>query len=146
MASPSLFDLESESSDVSDTPGDSYQTRVLSTFPTSIPPPPAKHLLESLDTIEARLRDLQRIEDDNIRKQDQLKAKRLRKDDKIRRKREAQDLKIKAIMDARVRRDERIHRRRKAEDDAFERFDQDLEEEENVSQPLVRSGFDLIVY
>lgn len=132
MPDPAMFDPESESSDVSDTPGQDYHSKAQSAIPAALPPPPSKHVSESPDTIQARLRELQRVEDFNIKKQELLRAKRARKDDRIRRKREAQDLRIKAIMDARARRDERVSRRRKVEDAAFERFDQDLEEEELV--------------
>lgn len=54
-------------------------------------------------------------------------------DEKIARKRAKQDEMIKAIMNSRSRRDSRIKQRRDREDIAFQRFYEDLEEEEGVS-------------
>ncbi|EXJ77257.1 hypothetical protein A1O3_10415 [Capronia epimyces CBS 606.96] len=122
---------ESSDSDVSVGGGDEYRFASPLTAPIPLPPPPSKHALESSDAVQARLDELQRVEEHNIKKYDLLKAKRARKDEKIRRKREIQDKKWSAILDARQRRDTRIQARRGREDAAFSQFfDQELEEEE----------------
>lgn len=130
---------ESEDSDVSRT-HDQY--RAVSDgpvdMPLALPPQPPRHALESPDVLETRIRDLERVESINIAKSKALKAKRQRKDEKISRRREAQDRKINAIMEARRRKDELIVARRKREDDAFSRFWQDLEDEEDVSKAIWR--------
>lgn len=132
------MDPESSDSDVSVGGGDEYRFASPLTAPVPLPPPPSKHALESSDAVSARLDELLRVEEHNIKKYDLLKAKRNRKDEKIRRKREIQDKKIAAITEARRRRDARIEARRKREDAAFTQFDHELEDEESVSQnPLL---------
>lgn len=127
------MDIESSDSDVSVGGGDEYRFASPLTAPIPLPPPPSKHALESTDAVQARLNDLQRVEEHNIKKYDLLKAKRARKDEKIRRKREIQDKKWAAIVEARQRRDARIAARRKREDAAFAQFfEHDLDDEENV--------------
>lgn len=129
------MDPESSDSDVSQGGGDEYRFANPLTAPVPLPPQPSKHALESSDAVQARLDELQRVEEHNIKKYDLLKAKRARKDDKIRRKREIQDKKWAAILDSRQRRDHRIGVRRKREDAAFSQFfDHELEEEESVSR------------
>lgn len=123
---------ESSDSDVSVGGGDEYRFASPLTAPIPLPPPPSKHALESSDAVQARLDDLQRIEDHNVKKYDLLRAKRARKDEKIRRNREIQDQKWNLIVEARQRRDSRIAVRRRREDAAFVQFDHDLEEEESV--------------
>lgn len=127
--SPSLIEPESEDSDVSPAEDD------LSTFalPIGLPPAPSKSSLESQQVILMRLEDLERHENHNIKKHNRLKDKRQRMDEKIARKRAKQDELIKAIMNSRSRRDSRIKQRRDREDIAFQRFYEDLEEEEGVS-------------
>lgn len=127
------MDPESSDSDVSVGGGDEYRFASPLTAPVPLPAPPSKHALESSDAVSARLDELLRVEEHNIKKYDLLKAKRNRKDDKIRRKREIQDKKMAAIMEARQRRDARIEARRRREDAAFASFDHELEEEEGVS-------------
>ncbi|KAL2408295.1 hypothetical protein ABEF93_000929 [Exophiala dermatitidis] len=123
---------ESSDSDVSVGGGDEYRFASPLTAPIPLPPPPSRHALESSDAIQARLDELARVEEHNIKKYELLKAKRARKDDKIRRKREIQDQKWAAIVEARQRRDARIDARRTREDTAFSQFfDHELEEEEN---------------
>ncbi|KIX05531.1 uncharacterized protein Z518_06403 [Rhinocladiella mackenziei CBS 650.93] len=129
---PDPMDPESSDSDVSVGGGDEYRFASPLTAPIPLPPPPSKQALESSDALQARLDELQRVEEHNFKKYDLLKAKRARKDEKIRRKREIQDKKWAAIIDARQRRDARIEARRKREDAAFSQFfDHELEEEEN---------------
>lgn len=89
--------------------------------------------MELSENIQQHLAELGRVEDFNIKKHKLLREKRARKDDKIARKRAAQDEKIKAIMTAREKRDNRLRKRREREDTIFQRFYDDLEEEENVS-------------
>jgi hypothetical protein len=133
------MDPESSDSDVSVGGGPEYRFANPLTAPAPLPPPPSKHALEQSDAVQARLNELQRVEEHNIKKYDLLKAKRARKDEKIRQKRESQDRKWTAIMEARQRRDARIEARRKREDSAFARFfEQELDEEESVS--LVHHG------
>ncbi|KEF58416.1 uncharacterized protein A1O9_06342, partial [Exophiala aquamarina CBS 119918] len=133
------MDPESSDSDVSVGGGDEYRFASPLTAPVPLPAPPSKHALESSDAVSARLDELLRVEEHNIKKYDLLKAKRNRKDDKIRRKREAQDKKMAAIMEGRQRRDARIEARRKREDAAFASFDHELEEEEhNLRRRLKR--------
>lgn len=134
-----MLDPESSGSDVSVTAGDDIRFGSPLSTPTPLPPPPSKHAMESQDAVQARIRELQRVDDHNLKKHDLLKAKRSRKDDQIRRRREVEDRRIKALMDARARKDEKIAARRKREDAAFERFDLDLEEEEMASS---RSEYD----
>jgi hypothetical protein len=127
------MEVESSDSDVSVGGGDEYRFASPLTAPIPLPPPPSKHALESSDAVQARLNDLQRVEEHNIKKYDLLKAKRARKDEKIRRKRDIQDKKWAAIVEARQRRDARIGVRRKREDAAFAQFfEHDLDDEENV--------------
>jgi len=126
------MDPESSDSDVSVVAGDDYHYAHPLTAPAPLPAPPSKHALESSDAVQARLEELTRVEEYNLKKLELLKAKRKRKDDKMRRKREIQDLKIKAIYEARERRDARITARRQREDAAFLKFEQDLDEEETV--------------
>lgn len=132
------MDPESEDSDVSITDGD-YGASF--SFPINLPPAPSKPSLENVDTITAHLKELERVEAHNVRKHERLKEKRARKDAKITRKRAAQDEKIKMIMDARARRDSRINQRRQRENIAFQRFYEDLDEEETVRQSHVLSSF-----
>jgi hypothetical protein len=129
---PDPMDPESSGSDVSVTGEDHYRGASPLAVPVQLPPPPPKHILESAENVQTRLRELSQVEDHNIRKQDLLLAKRRRKDDKIVRKREIQDRKYKAIMDARERRDARINARRAREDAAFRAVDDQIEEEEMV--------------
>jgi len=134
------MDPESSDSDVSVGGGDEYRFASPLTAPVPLPPPPSKHALESSDAVQARLDELQRVEEHNIKKYDLLKAKRARKDDKIRRKREIQDKKWATITEARQRRDARIEARRKREDAAFSQFfDNELEDEESVCSSIQSS-------
>ncbi|EXJ54765.1 hypothetical protein A1O7_10106 [Cladophialophora yegresii CBS 114405] len=136
---PDPMDPESSDSDVSVGGGDEYRVASPLTAPIPLPPPASKHALESPDAVQARLDELQRVEDHNVKKYDLLRAKRTRKDEKIRRRREVQDQKWAAIMDARRRRDARIEARRRREDAAFSQFDHELEEEEgNLRRRLKR--------
>ncbi|KIW62202.1 hypothetical protein, variant [Phialophora macrospora] len=133
------MDPESSDSDVSVGGGDEYRVASPLTAPIPLPPPASKHALESSDAVQARLDELQRVEDHNVKKYDLLKAKRTRKDEKIRRRREIQDQKWNAILEARQRRDARIEARRRREDAAFSQFDHELEEEEsNLRRRLKR--------
>jgi hypothetical protein len=126
------MDPESSDSDISRTGEDPYRIASPPAMPVQLPPPPPKHILESADNVQTRLRELTQVEDHNIRKLEMLLAKRRRKDEKIARKREMQDRKIKAIMNARERRDARINSRRAREDAAFRAVDDQIEEEEMV--------------
>ena len=130
------MDHESSDSDVSVGIDDRNRGGSPVATPVQLPPPPPKHILESTDNVQTRLREISSVEDHNLRKQDTLRAKRRRKDDKIARKRELQDRKIKAIYDARERRDARINTRRAREDAAFRAVDDQIEEEETVSNVL----------
>ncbi|EXJ57818.1 uncharacterized protein A1O5_12376 [Cladophialophora psammophila CBS 110553] len=133
------MDPESSDSDVSVDRGDDFRFTGPLTAPIPLPAPASKHALESSDAVQARLDELQRVEDHNVKKFDLLRAKRARKDDKIRRKRETQDRKWALIMEARQRRDARIEARRRREDMAFAQFDHDLEDEEsNLRRRLKR--------
>lgn len=134
MSALDSMDPESSDSDVSVTIGEPYGFNTPLKQPASLPPAPSKHSLESSDGVQARLKELSRVEDHNIKKQELLLAKRRRKDEKIQRKREAQDRKWNAIVAARDRRDARIKARREKEDAAFKKFDDQLEEEETVSE------------
>lgn len=125
------MDPESEDSDVSATDAD-YGSSF--SFPINLPPAPSKPALENIDTINAHLKELERVDAHNVRKHQRLKAKRDRKDDRIARKRAAQDEKIKLIMEARARHDSRIEQRRQRENIAFQRFYEDLDEEETVGK------------
>ncbi|ETI20129.1 hypothetical protein G647_08163 [Cladophialophora carrionii CBS 160.54] len=136
---PDPMDPESSDSDVSVGGGDEYRLASPLTAPIPLPPPASKHALESPDAVQARLDELQRVEDHNVKKYDLLRAKRSRKDEKIRRRREFQDQKWAAIIEARRRRDARIEARRRREDAAFSQFDHELEEEEgNLRRRLKR--------
>lgn len=126
------MDPESSDSDVSMGGGEEYRFASPLTAPIPLPPPASKHALESSDAVQARLDELQRVEEHNIKKYELLKAKRSRKDEKILRRREIQDKKWAAIVEARQRRNDRIEARRKREDAAFSQFDHELEEEESV--------------
>lgn len=128
--SPGLIDPESEDSDVSGAEDD-VPTFVL---PVGIPPAPSKSSLGDQQFILIRLEDLERHENHNIKKHNRLKEKRQRMDEKIARTRAKQDEMIKNIMTARSRRDSRIKARRDREDIAYQRFYEDVEEEESVSQ------------
>lgn len=128
------MDPESEDSDVSVTDGD-YSSSF--SFPINLPPAPSKSSLENQDTITAHLKELERVEAHNVSKHGRLKEKRARKDARIAQKRAAQDEKIKLIMDARARHDSRINQRRQRENIAFQRFYEDLDEEETVCSPHV---------
>lgn len=123
------MDPESEDSDVSATDGD-YGSSF--SFPINLPPAPSKPALENQETIAAHLKELERVEAHNVQKHERLKEKRARKDERIARKRLAQDEKIKVIMEARARRDSRVNQRRQRENIAFQRFYEDLDEEETV--------------
>jgi hypothetical protein len=127
------MDPESSESDVS-VAGDGHYRGAAPplTTPLQLPPPPPKHVLESTENVETRLRELSHVDEHNFGKLDMLRAKRRRKDERIARKREAQDRKIRAIMDARERRDSRIQTRRAKEDAAFKAVDDQIEEEEMV--------------
>lgn len=140
-----MMEPESSDSDVSVGGGDEYRFASPLTAPIPMPPPASKHALESPDAVQARLNELQRVEDHNVKKNDLLKAKRNRKDEKIRGRREFQDKKWAAILEARQRRDARIDARRRREDAAFSQFDHELEEEENVriKNPLLPRAFKL---
>ncbi|OAP55517.1 hypothetical protein AYL99_10490 [Fonsecaea erecta] len=134
------MDPESSDSDVSVSASEEYRHTGPLTAPIPLPPPASKHALESSDAVQARLDELQRVEDHNVKKYDLLRAKRARKDEKIRRRREYQDKKWSLIMEARQRRDARIEARRRREDAAFAQFfDRDLEDEEsNLRRRLKR--------
>ncbi|KIX94557.1 uncharacterized protein Z520_09603 [Fonsecaea multimorphosa CBS 102226] len=133
------MDPESSDSDVSVGGGDEYRFASPLTAPIPLPPPASKHALESPDAVQARLDELQRVEDHNVKKYDLLRAKRARKDEKIRRRRDIQDKKWALIVEARQRRDARIEARRRREDAAFAQFDHELEEEEsNLRRRLKR--------
>jgi len=86
-----------------------------------------------LDEVQARLDELERIEDHNAQKLKRLEAKRKRKDERIVRRRAMEDEKIRSVLDARARKDERIRSRRQREDDAFRGADRQLGVEELVS-------------
>ena len=129
---PEPMNPESSDSDVSVGGGDEYRFASPLTAPIPLPPPASKQSLESLEAVQARLDELLRVEDHNVKKYDLLKAKRARKDDKIRRRREIQDRKWTALLEARQRRDARIEARRRREDAAFSQFDHELEDEESV--------------
>jgi hypothetical protein len=129
---PDPMDPESSDSDVSVGGGDEYRFASPLTAPIPLPRPASKHALESSDAVQARLDELQRVDDHNVKKYNLLKAKRARKDDKIRRRREIQDKKWNAIQEARQRKDARIQARRRREDAAFTQFDHELEDEESV--------------
>lgn len=131
-----IMDPESEDSDVSGTEGDYSSTF---SFPINLPAAPSKPALENVDTITAHLKELERVDAHNVRKHERLKEKRARKDDRIARKRAAQDERIKAIMDSRARHDSRIAQRRQRENIAFQRFYEDLDEEETVR--ITHPGF-----
>ncbi len=132
-----IIDRESSDSDVSVSIEDRNRGASPVATPVQLSPPPPKHILELADNVQARLREINSVEDHNIRKQETLQAKRRRKDDKIARKRESQDRKIKAIYDARQRRDARINTRRAREDAAFRAVDDQIEEEETVSKVVL---------
>jgi len=129
------MDAESSDSDVSRANDDDYRIAngTLISVPSPLPPPSSKQALESSDAVQARLKELERVENHNVRKHEMLKEKRARKDMKIARRREAQDRKWQTILDARQKRDERIQARRKREDSAFNKFFLDMEGEEDVS-------------
>lgn len=128
----SIMDPENEDSDVSSSEAD------LRGFerPVGLPPAPSKQALENQQTISDRLSELESIENRNIQRHDLLKEKRARMDGRIARHRAAQDAKIRAIMDARARRDTLIMQRRSREDISFQRFYEELEDEETVSSIL----------
>lgn len=132
-----IMDPESEDSDAPDADGDVGAF----SFPIGLPIAPSRQALESKEVLSAHLEELERVEDHNNKKHDQVMEKRTRMDDKILRKRAAQDAKIKAIVDARVRRDERIKQRRAREDVAFQRFREEFDEEEIVSSVAILQDF-----
>lgn len=138
------MDPESSDSDVSTTGDEHYRGASPLAVPAQVPPPPPKHVLESADMVHARLRELNQVEDHNIRKQDTLLAKRRRKDERIARKRDIQDRKIKSIHDARERRDARTNARRAREDAGFKAVDDQMEDEETVSLLRTRAHHVLI--
>ncbi|KAJ9603059.1 hypothetical protein H2200_012354 [Cladophialophora chaetospira] len=132
------MDPESSDSDVSVDGGDDYRFASPLTAPIPLPPPASKHALESPDAVQARIEELQRVEDHNVKKYDLLRAKRTRKDEKIRRRREIQDRRWAALVEARHRRDARIEARRKREDAAFSQFDHELEEQDSSLRRRLR--------
>lgn len=87
-----------------------------------------------MDDVQARLDELERIEDHNAQKLKRLDAKRKRKDERITRRRAMEDEKIRSVLDARSRKDERIRNRRQREDEAFKGADKQLGVEELVSR------------
>lgn len=123
------MDPESEDSDIS---MEGHEI-VEAPYPINLPSLPSKQSLEGQDGVSTYLVEMERTENHNIQKHNQLKARRARMDDRIIQKRTAQDAKIRAIYDARARRDSRIKQRRDREDIAFQRFYDMLEEEETVS-------------
>lgn len=124
-----VMDPEEEGSDVSGAEGESLHFD----RPVQIPPAPSKQALDNQQTISDRLAELEHYENTNIQRHNRLRDKRTRMDDRIGRKRAAQDAKWKAIMDGRARRDSTIRHRREREDVAYQRFYDELEEEETVS-------------
>jgi hypothetical protein len=126
------MDPESSDSDVSVAGDGHYRNAAPLTTPLQLPPPPPKHVLESTENVETRLRELSHVDEHNFGKLDMLRAKRRRKDERIAQKRDAQDRKIRTIMEARDRRDSRIQARRAKEDAAFKAVDDQIEEEEMV--------------
>ena len=124
------MDPESSDSDVSVTEEDRRASPLA--FPMQPPPPPPKHILESADGVQNRLRDLSHVDDHNLRKLELLHAKRKRKDDRTAHKRGIQDRKIKAILDARERRDARLNNRRSREDASFRVVDDQMVAEQTV--------------
>ncbi|KAK5079596.1 hypothetical protein LTR70_009277 [Exophiala xenobiotica] len=123
MTPAAVNDIMEPESEESDAP-DAFS------FPVGPPAAPSKQALDSKDALSAHLGELERLEDHNNKKHDQVKEKRARMDNKIQLKRAAQDTKVKAIMDARSRRDERIKQWRAREDFAFQRFRKEFDEEE----------------
>jgi hypothetical protein len=93
-------------------------------------------ILTALEDVQARLDELERIEDHNAQKLKRLEVKRRRKDERIVRRRNMEDERIKSVLDARVRKDERIRSRRQREDEAFRGADKHLGVEELVSLGL----------
>ncbi|KAK5086362.1 hypothetical protein LTR05_003530 [Lithohypha guttulata] len=128
------MDPENEDSDVSSSEAD------LRGFerPVGLPPAPSKQALENQQTLSDRLSELESIENRNIQRHDLLKEKRARMDGRIASHRAAQDAKIRAIMDARARRDTLIMQRRNREDISFQRFYEELEDEETSETPPTR--------
>lgn len=127
------MDQEEEGSDVSGAEGESLHFD----RPVQIPPAPSKQALDSQQQIQDRLAELEHFENTNIQRHNKLRDKRARMDDRIGRKRAAQDLRWRAIMDGRARRDSMITQRREREDVAYQRFYDELEEEETVGDSLV---------
>lgn len=122
------MDPEAEGSDVSGIEGESLSFD----RPMQIPPAPSKQSLEHQQHIQDRLAELEHYENTNIQRHNKLREKRARMDDRISRKRAAQDAKWRVVMEARARRDMQIKQRREREDIAYQRFYDELEEEETV--------------
>jgi hypothetical protein len=106
--------------------------------PRQLPQISSPRILNSLDEVQARLDELERIEDHNAQKLKRLEAKRKRKDERISRRRAMEDEKIKSVLDARARKDERIRNRRLREDEVFRGADKQLGVEELVSLLVCR--------
>lgn len=126
------MDPESSDSDVSVTGEDRNRKGSPLAALAQLPSPQPRHLLESPENVQTRLRALSQVKDHNIGKQEMLIARRRHEDDKSARKREIQNRRIKAIMDARERRDVRINTRRTGEDAAFQAVEDRMEEEKTV--------------
>lgn len=90
-------------------------------------------MLTALEDVQARLDELERIEDHNAQKLKRLEAKRRRKDERIVRRRAMEDEKLRSIIDARTRKDGRIRSRRQREDETFRGADKQLGVEELAS-------------
>ncbi|ETN43271.1 uncharacterized protein HMPREF1541_02430 [Cyphellophora europaea CBS 101466] len=120
---------EGYDSDVSATASDRYRAASPPAIPAKFPV--AMGRLESSEAVDARLRDLNHVENQNNAKLERLRAKRKRMDERIAQKRDVQDRKIKAIMDARQRRDSAIAARRAREDAEFRRVMEQVDEEED---------------
>jgi hypothetical protein len=101
--------------------------------PRQLPQISSPRILTALEDVQARLDELERIEDHNAQKLKRLEAKRRRKDERIVRRRAMEDEKLRSIHDARARKDERVRSRRQREDEAFRGADKQLGVEELVS-------------
>lgn len=101
--------------------------------PRQLPPVSSPRILTALEDVQARLDELEQIEDHNAQKLKRLEAKRRRKDERILRRRTMEDEKMRSVLEARVRKDERVRSRRQREDEAFRGADKHLGVEELVS-------------
>ena len=133
IAHAAVLAEDQSDSDVSDTPGyDRQGSRPKS--PRSVAKLPLNGGVASIDTLQARLRELETTGNFNDEQHQILRVKRDRKDGRIRQRREVEDRRISALYEARRRHDARIEARRAREDETFKRAFAEVDEEDSLTR------------